>query len=43
MDEIMTKTEIQRKPAKPKPLSPELRELMHMIASLEKQPVAVKG
>jgi hypothetical protein len=39
----MTKTNSQRKPSKPKPLSPELREMMHLIASLEKQPVAAKG
>jgi hypothetical protein len=43
MDQIMAKTEKQNKAAKPKPLSPELREMMHMLASLEKQPAAVKG
>jgi hypothetical protein len=47
MDEIMAKAENQNKPAKPKPqnlsVSPELRELMHMLASLEKQPATAKG
>jgi hypothetical protein len=42
-DDIMTKSTSKQKPAKPKPLSPDLAELLHMITSLEKQPLPLKA
>jgi hypothetical protein len=47
MDEIMANTETKPKSAKPKPqnrnLSPDLKELLHMMASLEKQSATAKA
>jgi hypothetical protein len=39
----MTKPANKPKPAKPKPLSPDLLELLHMMTSLEKQSAPAKA